>query len=90
MEKSTMLPWIKTFILILLLVPICSASGKADSFKDGMEQKYPPSEVKIQMKMRKLIGVDALLDYHDPVANPAHEPPPPKKGSTGGKGGNNR
>lgn len=42
------------------------------------------------MKMRKLIGVDALLDYHDPVANPAHEPPPPKKGSTGGKGGNNR
>jgi hypothetical protein len=47
-------------------------------------------KVKIQMKMRKLIGVDALLDYHDPVANPAHEPPPPKKGSTGGKGGNNR
>ena len=47
-------------------------------------------KVKMQMKMRKLIGVDALLDYHDPVANPAHEPPPPKKGSTGGKGGNNR
>lgn len=41
-------------------------------------------KVIIQMKIRKLIGADAVLDYQDPVANPIHEPP--KKGSPGGKG----
>ncbi|KAK7832529.1 hypothetical protein CFP56_026344 [Quercus suber] len=84
MEKSTMLPWIKIFILILLLVPICSSSGRATSFNDGMEQTYQPGEVIIQMKIRKLIGAGAMLDYQDPVANPTHEPP--KRGSPGYKG----
>jgi hypothetical protein len=38
------------------------------------------------MKARKLIGLEAMLDYQDPSANPIHDP---KKGSSGGKGGNN-
>lgn len=37
-------------------------------------------------KVRKLMGVEGLLDYEDPSANPTHDP---KKGSPGGKGGNN-
>ncbi|KAF3956199.1 hypothetical protein CMV_018658 [Castanea mollissima] len=83
MEKPTMLPWIKIFILILLLVPVCSSSGRANSFNDGTEQTYQPREVIIQMKIRKLIGADAMLDYTDPGPNPIHEPP--KKGSPGGR-----
>jgi hypothetical protein len=43
-------------------------------------------KVTIQMKARKLIGLEAMLDYQDPSANPIHDP---KKGSSGGKGGNN-
>lgn len=39
----------------------------------------------IQMKGRKLIKVEAMLDYQDPGPNPIHEP---RKGSGGGKGGN--
>jgi hypothetical protein len=43
-------------------------------------------KVMIQLKARKLIGLEAMLDYQDPSANPIHDP---KKGSSGGKGGNN-
>lgn len=43
-------------------------------------------KVMIQMKARKLIGLEALLDYKDPSANPIHDP---KKGNSVGKGGNN-
>jgi hypothetical protein len=43
-------------------------------------------KVMIQMKARKLIGLEGLLDYQDPSANPIHDP---NKGSSGGKGGNN-
>lgn len=41
-------------------------------------------KVIFQMKIRKLIGAGAMLDYQDPVANPTHEPP--KRGSPGGRG----
>ncbi|XP_040990830.1 uncharacterized protein LOC121237962 [Juglans microcarpa x Juglans regia] len=88
MEKSAgLLPWVKTFILIILLHLICSSSVvRVNGLEDAMELRSS-SKVMIQMnKVRKLMGVEALLDYEDPSANPTHDP---KKGSPGGKGGNN-
>ncbi|KAE8055104.1 hypothetical protein FH972_011965 [Carpinus fangiana] len=87
MEKSAviLLPWIKTFFLITLL--ISSSQGTVPGFKDGMEMELtsPRSEVMlIQMKARKLNGFE-MLDYPDPSANPIHGP---KKGNSGGRGGN--
>lgn len=39
----------------------------------------------MQLKGRKLIKLDAMLDYQGPGANPVHEPPKGK----GPKGGGN-
>ncbi|KAG2676995.1 hypothetical protein I3843_12G079700 [Carya illinoinensis] len=87
MEKPAVLRlWVKTFILIILLHLICSSSVRVNGLEDAMELRSR-SEVMIQMnKVRKLMGVEGLLDYEDPSANPTHDP---KKGSPGGKGGNN-
>ncbi|KAH7513699.1 hypothetical protein FEM48_Zijuj11G0008800 [Ziziphus jujuba var. spinosa] len=74
---------IKIFILLCLL--ILSFSGRVDSFKNGVEPIDNPSghEVMniIQIKGRKLIKVEAMLDYQQPGPNPTHEP---RKGKGGG------
>ncbi|EXC14458.1 hypothetical protein L484_007825 [Morus notabilis] len=77
---------IKIFILTCLLLFNSSVSGGADYFKGStaMEELTNTPYHKVMtinlMKGRKLMNlqVDATLDYHDPVANPIHDP---KKGN---------
>ncbi|KAI9157329.1 hypothetical protein LWI28_020736 [Acer negundo] len=83
-----MAPRINTFLLVfllLLLIPLLSPSGgMVEGFKDDMHPKYSLYKDGIQMKkMRKLLMVDAVLDYDDAGANTKHDPPKKKPG--GGK-----
>ncbi|KAL5736930.1 hypothetical protein ACOSP7_031386 [Xanthoceras sorbifolium] len=77
---------IKTFLLvslvILLLIPLLS-TGMVEGFKDDdMHPKNSLYKDGIQMKkMRKILILDAMLDYDDAGANTKHDPPKKKPGS---------
>ncbi|KAF5731277.1 hypothetical protein HS088_TW19G00884 [Tripterygium wilfordii] len=77
---------IKTFLLVLLLV-IPFYSGMSEGFKDGMNQNHHSlykDEVGFEINSRKLLMLDAMLDYDDAGPNPKHDPR--RKPGTGGAG----
>ncbi|PRQ16622.1 hypothetical protein RchiOBHm_Chr7g0186221 [Rosa chinensis] len=78
-----MVPQVKIFIILLVLLFDISVISADNNYKEGMELTYTSGRKMI--KGRKLfMELDAMLDYQDPGANPGHEP------HKGGGGGGNR
>ncbi|KAG6600410.1 hypothetical protein SDJN03_05643, partial [Cucurbita argyrosperma subsp. sororia] len=75
---ASMLPIIFTFLIFT-----SPSSGRAHgpSLQPDLNEKPNPYSQRIVM--RKVLGMDAtLMDYHEPGANPSHEP---RRGSPGGR-----
>ncbi|KAK3434174.1 hypothetical protein EUGRSUZ_D01705 [Eucalyptus grandis] len=73
------LPFKSCFLILLILLHACL--GNSESIDTAKSLRSAKGEGNVAVKVRKLIGLEALLDYEPPGANPAHDP---KKG--GGKG----
>ncbi|KAB2632951.1 hypothetical protein D8674_029198 [Pyrus ussuriensis x Pyrus communis] len=68
---------IKTFAVILLLLFDISSGSRVKGFKHGVSPSNPPSsKVYVEMEMRELVAVNAMLDYEKPIPNPRHEKRP--------------
>ncbi|KAI6701969.1 hypothetical protein NL676_011105 [Syzygium grande] len=74
------LPFKSSLLILLILLHACL--GDSRSINTAKSLRSPSGEGNVAVKVRKLIGLEALLDYEPPGANPAHDPP--RKG--GGKG----
>ncbi|KAJ7959369.1 putative Adenosylcobalamin-dependent ribonucleoside-triphosphate reductase [Quillaja saponaria] len=74
---------IKTSLLVfLLLIPISSDSFHIDlveGFKDSIHLTHLLYKDGFRMNSRKLLALDAVLDYDDAGANSRHDPSPKKK-----------
>ncbi|KAM7525913.1 hypothetical protein LguiA_015815 [Lonicera macranthoides] len=80
-------PNMKTLLFITLLVLVCSSSGTEGSshgINHASKDTNPHNEVIYEMKVRKLKGVNAMLDYYEGGSNPVHDP-----GKGKGRSGNN-
>ncbi|KAF8033299.1 hypothetical protein BT93_D2031 [Corymbia citriodora subsp. variegata] len=73
------LPLKSCFFILLILLHACL--GNSESIKTVKSMRSPRGEGNAAVKVRKLIGLEALLDYEPPGANPAHDPP--RKGGKG-------
>ncbi|KAK9292599.1 hypothetical protein L1049_020573 [Liquidambar formosana] len=62
-----------------------SLLGTVEGFKDGMNPNYLLHKDGIQMNFRKLLLLDAELDYDDAGPNPKHDPRKGKPGIGGAK-----
>ncbi|KAM0979028.1 hypothetical protein ACFX13_015202 [Malus domestica] len=72
--------YIKTFVVILLLLFDISSGSRVKGFRHGISPANPSSsKVNGEMEMRELVAVDAMLDYEKPMPNPRHD-----KGKSGG------
>ncbi|CAN6578863.1 unnamed protein product [Malus baccata var. baccata] len=68
---------IKTFVVILLLLFDISSGSRVKGFKHGVSPANPSSsKVYVEMEMRELVAVNAMLDYEKPIPNPRHEKRP--------------
>ncbi|KAJ7965318.1 putative Adenosylcobalamin-dependent ribonucleoside-triphosphate reductase [Quillaja saponaria] len=62
---------IKSFLLVvLLLIPL--SSGLVEGFKGGIHPTHLLYKDGLTMNSRKLLGLDAVLDYDDPEASSKH------------------
>ncbi|KAJ7959368.1 putative Adenosylcobalamin-dependent ribonucleoside-triphosphate reductase [Quillaja saponaria] len=69
---------IKTSLLVfLLLIPI--SSDLVEGFKDSIHLTHLLYKDGFRMNSRKLLALDAVLDYDDAGANSRHDPSPKKK-----------
>ncbi|KAI3421442.1 uncharacterized protein J3R85_012253 [Psidium guajava] len=73
------LPFKSSLIIHLIFFHACL--GNSEGTDSAKSLRSPSGEGYVAVKVRKLIGLEALLDYEPPGANPAHDP---RKG--GGRG----
>ncbi|PON73608.1 hypothetical protein PanWU01x14_057900 [Parasponia andersonii] len=67
----------KTFLFIFLLLFMDVSSSRVKGFVDEAKPaSLPKIEAIVGKKTRKLITLDAILDYDKPIPNPKHDKKP--------------
>ncbi|PIN21420.1 hypothetical protein CDL12_05893 [Handroanthus impetiginosus] len=75
-------PRMKCSLLVFLLLSMFLYAGAFEFSSTGMNHFPLFHKVKVQEKSRKLLGLDAMLDYEDAGPNKNHDP----RGKKGGGG----
>ncbi|KAL6320432.1 hypothetical protein AAG906_007129 [Vitis piasezkii] len=83
-RASTMAIPIKASLLALILLLTPLSSGMAEGFKDGTSPIYLLHKDRTLVNSKKLLKLDAVLDYDYAEANPKHDPRKGKPGNGGG------